>query len=414
MKLKTKSIITISSNPPIMTKHFSHGPLYILLISVFLGMLGLGIVLPLLPIFVQDFQADVFWVGALFAGYGLSRILFTPSIGSLSDRYGKKWFITGGLGLYTLVSLWYIFPGSIYELFAIRFIHGIASAMISSVSMSYVGDITPKGKEGAYQGTFSNAFYLGLGCGPIIGGVIYSTMNMTMVFVLMAIMSFIPFLLCIRFLPESKPQYRNPPQLWKALIHPRMQAVLFFRFMSTISYSAFMVFIPVLAATQDGFSTTIVGIIIAAEVLSMAMGQQFFGKMADRQKRSHMIIVGTVMVSFGTIALIWVKLLPGVLVIALLIGVGNAIAIAAATTVVALDGRTLGQGVAMGAFNTVMSIGIVVPPLIFGVVLTAWGIDSVFLIAGLVSLLALPPFWLLVRRSRRLLPPLPRGERGPE
>jgi MFS family permease len=168
-----------------------------------------------------------------------------------------------------------------------------------------------------------------------------------------------------------------------------------------------MVFIPVLAASQDGFSTTIVGVVIAVEVLSMALSQRYFGKMADRYKRSYMIVIGTVLVSFGTIALVYFKSLPAVAVISLVIGVGNAMAIAAATAVVALDGRTLGQGVAMGAFNTVMSIGIVVPPLIFGVVLTAWGVDSIFIIAGVVSLLALIPFWFLVLRTRKLLPPLP-------
>ena len=139
----------------------------------------------------------------------------------------------------------------------------------------------------------------------------------------------------------------------------------------------------------------------------MAMMQRYAGKMADRYKRSYMIVVGTILVSFGTIALVFVKLLPVVAVVALMIGIGNAIAISAGTTVVALDGRELGQGVAMGAFNTVMSIGIVVPPLIYGVVLTAWGVDSIFLLAGIISLVTLIPFWWLVVRSRKLVGPLP-------
>jgi len=327
-----------------MAGRIARGPFAILLVSVFLGLLGLGIVLPLLPVMVGEFNASAFWVGALFAGYGLSRILFTPSIGSLSDRYGRKWFITAGLGLYTLVSLWYIFAGSILELFVIRFVHGIASALISSVSMSYVGDITPRGQEGMDQGKLSNAFYLGMGCGPIIGGAIYNVFGMDPVFILMAIMACIPFLLCILFLPESKPGYREPPRIWKAFCHPRMQAVLFFRFMNTFPYSAFMVYIPVLAATQDGFNATVVGLIIAIEVLSMAMSLGYFGKMADRQKRSHMIVIGTVLVAFGTLALVWVDQLAVIAFVSLLLGIGNAMAIAAATAVVALDGRSLGQG----------------------------------------------------------------------
>ena len=162
---------------------------------------------------------------------------------------------------------------------------------------------------------------------------------------------------------------------------------------NTFPYSAFMVFIPVM------------GVIIAIEVLSRAMCLGYFGKMADRYKRSHMIVIGMIMVSFGTLALVYVHLLAAIALFALLIGGGNAMAIAAATAVVAIDGRTLGQGWQWGPSNTVMSIGIVVPPLIFGVMVTAWEIDSIYIFAGVISLLTLLPFWGMVLRSRRLVPP---------
>lgn len=388
-----------------MDEKISPGSFYILLVSVFLGMLGLGIVIPLLPVFVQDFGASGFWVGALFAGYGLSRILLTPSIGKWSDRYGRKWFITGGLALYTIVSLWYLIPSSIYELFVIRFVHGIASALIGPVAMAYVGDITPRGLEGAYQGKLSNAFYLGMGAGPLIGGVVFSTLGMTQVFLLMAVMAFIPFLLCIRYLPESPCGRSGKPSvsIWKGFIHPRMQATLFFRFANCFPYSAFMVFLPVLAAVQYKYPTSLVGLIIAIEVISMGMSQGYFGKIADRKKKSHLIVAGTLVVSFATLALPFVNNLLVIALIALAIGVGNAIAISAATAVVAIDGNELGQGVVMGAFNTIVSVGIVVPPLIFGTMLVVYGVDSIFVLAAIVSLVTLLPFWGLVLRSRRLV-----------
>ena len=70
-----------------------------------------------------------------------------------------------------------------------------------------------------------------------------------------------------------------------------------------LSLSAFIVFIPVLVASKDGFSATVVGVIIAIEVLTMAMYLGYFGKMADRYKGSHMIVIGTIMVSVGALAL---------------------------------------------------------------------------------------------------------------
>ena len=386
-----------------MDEQLSKGSFYILLAAVFLGMLGLGIVIPLLPVFVDDFGAGGFWVGALFAGYGLSRILLTPSIGSWSDRYGRKWFITGGLALYTIVSLLYLVPTSIYELFVIRFIHGIASALIGPVAMAYVGDITPRGLEGAYQGRLSNAFYLGMGTGPLIGGVLYSASGMTAVFLVMAVMALVPCILCIKYLPESKPESRPPASVWKAFFHSRMQANLFFRFANCFPYSAFMVFLPVIAAVQYRYPTTLIGLIIAIEVLSMGMSQGYFGRVADRYKKSQLIVAGTLLVSFATLALPFVNNLVVIAIIALFIGIGNAIAISAATAVVAVDGRELGQGAVMGAFNTIVSVGIVIPPLIFGVILVIYGVAAIFIVAGVISLLTLAPFWLLVIRSRKMM-----------
>jgi len=76
-------------------------------------------------------------------------------------------------------------------------------------------------------------------------------------------------------------------------------------------------------------------------------------------------------------------------------------AISAATAVVAIDGREPGQGVAMGAFNTMVRPGIAIPPLIFGIILVAYGVDTIFIISGLLALAALDPFRLLVVRSRK-------------
>jgi predicted MFS family arabinose efflux permease len=218
----------------------------------------------------------------------------------------------------------------------------------------------------------------------------------------MAVMSLIPCLLCIGFLPESRPQEEGPAvPVWRAFLHPRMQATLFFRFANCFPYSAFMVFIPVIAATQYGCPTTLIGLIIAIEVLSMGMTQGYFGKIADRYKKSHLIVAGTLLFSCATLALPFTGNVVIVAIIAFAIGIGNAVSISAATAVVAIDGRKLGQGVVMGAFNTVVSIGIVIPPLIFGAILAVYGVDVIFIVAGVFSLFTLLPFWWLVLRSRK-------------
>ena len=308
-----------------------------------------------------------------------------------------------GLALYTIVSIMYIIQTSIYGLLVVRFIHGIASAMISTAAMAYVADITPPGEEGSYQGRLSNYYYLGYGSGPMIGGVVYNLAGLNSVFILMALMSLIPFLLCLKLLPESKPEAIKSVSIIQAFSHPRMQAVLFFRFFNCFPYAAFMVYLPVIALVQYDFSATLSGIIVSIEVISMAMTQGYFGKKADKLRKSHLIILGTLLLSIATLALPYISNFFVIALIALLIGVGNAIAISSATAVVAIDGRELGQGVVMGAFNTVLSLGIVIPPLIFGIIMVTAGVDMIFITGAIIALLTLVPFWLLVLRSRRLV-----------
>jgi len=65
----------------------------ILALSVFSSMLGIGIIAPLLPLYAENMGATGIWVGIIFAGFSISRVIFLPVIGRLSDRSGRKLFI---------------------------------------------------------------------------------------------------------------------------------------------------------------------------------------------------------------------------------------------------------------------------------------------------------------------------------
>jgi len=140
----------------------------VLFISVFTAMLGLGIVSPLMPIYAESLGATGIWLGVIFAGFSISRGIFMPIIGRISDRKGRKRFILSGLLIYTIVSVAYVHAGSVYTLTFIRIIHGFASAMVIPIAMAYVGEISPEGEEGKYMGTFTVSLFLGMGFGLLL------------------------------------------------------------------------------------------------------------------------------------------------------------------------------------------------------------------------------------------------------
>ena len=113
---------------------------------------GVGIVVPLLPIYARDLGASGLYIGLIFGSFPLSRTFFLPYFGRLSDKKGRKPFIVIGLFTYALISLVFILSHSVASLIVLRFIQGITSALILPVTQAYVGDITPKGREGFTMG----------------------------------------------------------------------------------------------------------------------------------------------------------------------------------------------------------------------------------------------------------------------
>lgn len=145
-------------------------------------MVGLGIISPLLPGFAEEFGASGLWIGVIFAGFAVSRAVFMPIVGSISDRIGRKIFVVSGLLLLSVVSLLYLLAHNQYVLTVVRFIHGLSAAMVIPIVMAYVGEFAEEGKEGASMGPMAMMFYLGMAAGPLLGGILQHTLGSTQYF----------------------------------------------------------------------------------------------------------------------------------------------------------------------------------------------------------------------------------------
>ena len=141
-----------------------------LFIAIFASTMGVGFIGPLLPFYARSLGATGLTIGLIFSGFSLARFVFMPFIGRLSDRFGRKRFITTGLAIVTLFSLAYLKVDSIGSLLVVRFLHGAASGMVVPVAQAYIGDIAPKGREGSVMGTFMVFLFTAFGIGPLLAG----------------------------------------------------------------------------------------------------------------------------------------------------------------------------------------------------------------------------------------------------
>src|ERR1700750_1203703 len=148
-------------------------PLIVIFTTVFIDLVGFGIVIPVLPFYAEGtiFNATPRTVGILFASYSVMQLIFAPILGGLSDKYGRRpvlflSIIGTGIGFLVLglaTTLWMLFAG--------RIIDGITGGNIST-AQAYIADVTTEENRAKGMGVIGAAFGLGFIFGPAIGGIL--------------------------------------------------------------------------------------------------------------------------------------------------------------------------------------------------------------------------------------------------
>ena len=149
----------------------SISPLVVIFVTVFIDLLGFGIIIPLLPFYAESFGASAFTIGLLGTSFSLMQFLFSPIWGRWSDRVGRKPIILVGLMGSCLSYLALALSGSLAMVFLARIIGGIAGANIPT-AQAYIADVTTHENRAKGMGMVGAAFGLGFIFGPAIGGVL--------------------------------------------------------------------------------------------------------------------------------------------------------------------------------------------------------------------------------------------------
>ena len=146
-------------------------PLLVIFLTMFVNMLGFGIIIPLLPFYAETFGASPIIIGLLFASFSVCQLVAAPALGDMSDRYGRRPVLIFSL-LGTVISFVLLaMAQSITLLFVARFVDGLSGGNVST-ARAYIADITePKDRARAY-GFIGAAFGFGFIFGPAMSGVL--------------------------------------------------------------------------------------------------------------------------------------------------------------------------------------------------------------------------------------------------
>src|SRR6266478_6556184 len=247
--------------------HVVTRPLLIIFLTIFVNLVGFGIIIPLLPFYAQTFGASPFTVGLLFAVFSLAQLIASPALGDLSDRYGRRPVLIFSLAGTVVSFVMLAMAHSIAMLFAARVVDGLSGGNIST-ARAYVADVTaPKDRARAY-GLIGAAFGLGFIFGPALSGVL-ARVSYTAPIWAAAGITLVATVMAWGWLPETVHRARagtgNPFRYLPGLLQrPLVRRVLVIDFVYWCSFAIFQTTFALFTARRFGFDAPKTGYVFAA------------------------------------------------------------------------------------------------------------------------------------------------------
>ena len=336
-------------------------PLLVIFLTIFVNLVGFGIIVPLLPFYAEKFGASPLVIGLLFGIFSLCQLIAAPALGDLSDRYGRRPVLIFSL-LGTVVSFVMLaLAQSIAVLFLARIVDGLSGGNIST-ARAYVADITePKDRSRAY-GLIGAAFGLGFIFGPALSGVlahisytapIWAAAGITLVATAMAWF----------WLPETVHRaaagtgmpFRN---LAAMMQRPGLRRMLVIDFAYWFSFAIFQTTFALFVARRFGFDAPKTGYFFAAfAVLGVIVQGAFIRPIVLRLGDKPTFIAGLVFSAVGLVAASYAHSVL-LLVFALVpLAIGMGFGHPTVSSLVSRAGRHDEQGRVQGAAGAMESLG---------------------------------------------------------
>lgn len=357
---------------------YLNAPFIILLVSMFISQVGVGMIIPILPKFMQDFGVSSAVFGYLVSAMGLTQFLFSPFAGQLADQYGRKMIIVLGIGMLSLSQYIFGFANELWMLYASRLIGGMGIAFTTPAITAYVVDITTEDNRGKGLGWIGAAMSFGVVIGPGIGGFL-AEYGLRLPFYVASAASALAMIAAFLLLPETLCKEkqllaRNSPQKKENIFS---QVVLSFKapyrfllvliFILTFGLVSVEVIFGLYVDVKYGFTPKDIAILLTVGVL---MGVLVQALLIDWLLRSFGEKIVIKMSLFFSAVSLLLMLLPGsfwyvLLVTTLFITFTSILRPAINTLLSRMAGEE--QGFVAGLNNAYTSLGIIIGPSIAGI-----------------------------------------------
>lgn len=379
----------------------------VIFLTVFLDLVGFGIILPILPYYAQRFGAQGLGFGLLIGVYSLMQFLSTALLGRLSDRVGRRPVILATTLISAAGYTLFATAGSYTVLFVARLISGFSGGNIAA-AQAYVADITPPADRSRGMGLIGAAFGLGFTVGPAIGGIAGHYGGPVAPMVVAAGLSLVNFVLAYLILPESlRPEHRVRRELWdfghlvEALAHRRIRPLMVVWALVPFAFAGYTVALPLHAGAMLGWREKELGLFFVLVGVTAAVVQGYlFGKIARRVGDRPLVIAGTFGMALGIAVVPVLESSAALYAWTIVLAFSNSVMSPATNGLLSSFAGPSEQGAMLGAAQAFAALGRFAGPEAVGGVYDGVGPPAAFMTAGAVMAAA----GLVALRIERLTP----------
>lgn len=345
--------------------------LYTLMFTMFVTMSGIGLIIPVMPRYLETFGVAGQVLGLLIATFAFSQFIFSPIAGNLSDRYGRKNLILCGLVVYGLAQVAFGLATSIPLLFLSRFFGGLGSAFIVPPVMAFVADITTYEARGKGMGMIGAAMSFGFMIGPGIGGFL-SKVSLHFPFYMAGVFALIAVILSFFVLPSIKPTVKvdkkneNLVKQMARSIHTPYFVMLVIMLIFSFGIANFQVTLSLFVTQKFDYTPEDIAIILTVGgavgvVVQMFVIEPLFKRFGEMK----IILINLIIAAIAMITMLFVSGFAVILLVATIFSTATTLIRPAVNTLISkLAGNE--QGFAAGLNNAYMSLGNMIGPALAG------------------------------------------------
>lgn len=379
-------------SPETETKPADKKALFLITLTVFIDLVGFGLIIPALPTFAQELKADDFTVGLLIAIYSLMQFLFMPFWGRLSDKVGRKKILITSLCASSVgYLLWGLAANNLIILFIARAVAGFGNANIA-VAQAYIADVTTKETRAKGMGLVGAAFGLGFVLGPAIGGAL-SAMGMSLAhfgFVALAF-SLIDLLFTAFCLPEPPKRSNAGAERFpmgvsfylETLKDSRLRVSLLIFLISTFAFANMEATLILLTNKQFNFTTVQNALMfVYIGVLMVIVQGRLIHGLSKKHGEKKLITVGALLIAVGLIMTPFSSNIPILYVSLALLAFGSGFATPANQSLLSKLAPEDRMGGVLGVGQSLSTLGRIIGPTLGCYLFQTVGMSSPYIVGA--------------------------------